>query len=164
MPVFKKGFLPAIFAILILVAACKKEATVYGLNEEEVYLSGANKPNGKNTEQFISIAYSDLFGKQISNADLIKLNTTYAAFGDKKLIEEMIIKNFLNKTGVQIPSNATMRADVNKFIQDSYKKFFNRAPKELELWYLSKMISGNAKLNPEMVYYAMLTSNEYRHY
>jgi len=146
-------------------SACKKdEIYVYNVNDVNVAKPDANKPNVKSQTEFISIAYSDLFGTQISQGDLVNLQLAYAAFGDLKLIEQLIIKNFLNEPGAQIPTSTEMRADVGQFVEDSYIKFYNRRPNEFEKWHLVNTINDDTQLTPELIWFAMMTSNEYRYY
>lgn len=115
MKTFIKYFFFLFFTATIF--SCKKETTyTYGVNDVTVTQTGVNKPNVKNTIEFISIAYSDLFGTTIGATELTELSLCYLAFGDKKFIEDLIIRNFLNKTGVIIPLQATMTADVNAFV------------------------------------------------
>lgn len=150
----------------LLVFACKKETEtqyVYGVNDVSVSKGGSSKATVKTTTEFASIAYSDLFGNTIGSNELAEINLAYAGFGDKKLIEDMIIRNFLKKTNA-IPSNTTMRADVTKFVNETYSKFLNREPTEFERWSLVNTINTDTSITPEMVYYSVLTSNEYRYY
>lgn len=145
--------------------SCKKDNVyIYEVNDVEIGQPDADKPNVKSTTEFISIAYSDLFGGQISQAKLVNLQLVYAAFGDLKLMEEMIIKNFLNESGVEIPTNTEMRADVGKFVEETYIKFYNRRPNEFEKWHVVNTINEDTQLTPELVWFAMMTSNEYRYY
>lgn len=153
-----------LFAFLAF-ASCKKEKIyVYDVNDVTIRQPDADKPNVKSTTEFISIAYSDLFGTQITQGKLVNLQLAYAAFGDLKLIEEMIIKNFLNESGVDIPSNSEMRGDVEKFVDDSYIKFYNRRPNEFEKWHVVSAINDDTQLTPELLWFSMMTSNEYRYY
>lgn len=158
--------------VFLLAAAlgmegCKKEppkSYIYGINGTSVTQNGVAKPNVKSTVEFISIAYSDLFGNTIDQNTLTELGTAYIAFGDRKLIEDLIIRNFLNAQGASIPSASQMTADVPLFIVNTYKKFYNREPNEFELWQFTNLINGDANITPELVYYAFMTSNEYRYY
>ncbi len=159
-----------IFALLLSIgfSACKKKEItnkyVFGIDKVTIRPANTDKPNVKSTTEFISITYSDLFGSAISNSILIRLSTAYVAFGDKKLVENIIISNFLNSSAVVIPNVSIMRADPEKFAEDCYKKFYTRYPTEYEKWYLGDMITNDAAITPEDVYYAFLTSNEYRYY
>lgn len=160
-----KRFYILFLALGSVWASCKKETKyVYGVNDVTVTQPGVSKPNVKTTIEFISIAYSDLFGTTIGAGELTDLSLCYLAFGDKKFIEDMIIRNFLKKPGVIIPTQAQMNADVPAFVQATYRKFYNRDPNEFEKWQVSEYIKNNSGATPELVYYAFMTSDEYRYY
>ncbi|TAL59666.1 MAG: hypothetical protein EPN85_08895 [Bacteroidetes bacterium] len=145
--------------------SCKKDVSyIYDVNDTTVSQTGISKPNVKSTLEFISIAYSDLFGTAIGAGELTDLSLCYLAFGDKKFIEDLIIRNFLNKTGVIIPAQVTMTADVSSFVQATYRKFYNRDPNEFEKWQIMNKINGDSSITPELVYYSFMTSDEYRYY
>lgn len=160
-------FITLITISTFVFSSCKKETEktyIYTVNDVSVSQSGVSKPNVKSTIEFISIAYSDLFGNTISQSTLTNLSIAYSAFGDKKLVEDLIIRNFLNTQGVSIPTSTLMKADISKFVKESYSKFYNREPNEFELWQLTELIKNDADATPELVYYAFMTSNEYRYY
>ena len=151
--------------MLAVVSGCQKEQNIiYDVNDVNVQQPNANKDYVKSLTEFISIAYTDLFGQNISQAQLQTLAVPYAGFGDLKLIEELIIKNFLNEPTVIIPTDAQMRANVDQFLLDTYQKFLNRYPNEFELWHMKNVIEENEDITPELVYFAIMTSNEYRYY
>lgn len=161
--IVKYKWMILVLAVSVL-SSCKKDTDfIYGVEDVDIHKPDASKPNVKSTFTFISIAYSDLFGANISQSQLVELQTAYAGFGDQRLIEQMIIKNFLNDVGIDIPSQTEMDANKEQFIKNSYVKFFNRLPNEFELWHIEKEITDES-LTPELVYYAMMTSNEYRYY
>lgn len=144
---------------------CQKEKNIiYEVNDVNVQDPNADKDYVKSLTEFISIAYTDLFGEVISQQQLQTLAVPYAGFGDLKIIEELIIKNFLNEPTVQIPTNSAMRANIDQFLFDTYQKFLNRAPNEFELWHMKNLIEENQDITPELVYYSIMTSNEYRYY
>ena len=155
-----------LFAILIFtLSSCKKETDfVYEVNDVQVSKDKIGKGIPKTTVEFISIAYSDLVGSTISQNDLSRVTLLYLAFGDKRLIEDLLIKNIVNSPVVNIPSEEVMRNDISAFINSTYLKLFNREPNEVELYTLSKQISENTNITPKLVYYAMMTSDEYRYY
>ena len=130
-------------AVIILAFGCSKEKTyLYQVNQVTTSQTSGNKSTAKTTTEFISIAYSDLFPTTISNAKLIELNTAYSSFGDKKLIEDRIIRQFLADTvTILLPTKQAMRNDISYFITKSYNKFFNRAPTEFEKNYLKNHMS-----------------------
>jgi len=156
-----------LFMLIVVIAAvgCTKEKTyVYDVNNVNIYQPGNSKTTAKTTTEFISIAYADLFNTTISNSKLIELITAYASFGDKKLIEDRIIRQFLADTTLVIPTSTVMRNDISFFVTRSYNRFFNRAPNEFEKTHLKNKIQNDISITPAMVYYAIMTSNEYRYY
>lgn len=152
-------------ACLFVAVACNKEKTyLYDVNSVDVTQQSGVKGTAKSTTEFISIAYADLFGTTIANDDLVKLFTAYSSFGDKKLIEDRIIRNFLDLPGTNIPTTQQMRNDIPVYITNTYKKLFNRNPNEFEKYYLKNMIQTDTTITSEMMYYSFMTSNEYRYY
>ena len=151
--------------LLIGFTSCKKETEyIYEVNDVQVSQENIGKGIPKSTIEFLSIAYSDIFGNTISQNQLNRLSLLYLAFGDKKLLEDLLIKNMINRPESLLPSNQTMRADVDLFIVNAYQKLYNRSPNELEVFTLKKNINENAQMTSVMVYYAMMTSDEYRYY
>ena len=155
-----------LFAIVAFsLSSCKKETDfVYEVNDVQVSKDKIGKGIPKSTVEFISIAYSDLVGSTISQNDLSRVTLLYLAFGDKRLIEDLLIKNIVNSPVVNIPTEEIMRNDISAFINSTYLKLFNREPNEVELYTLRKQISENTNITPKLVYYAMMTSDEYRYY
>ena len=149
----------------VAFVSCKKEHSyLYNVNDVTVQQPGGDKTNVKSTTEFISITYSDLFNTTIPNDTLVALINSYLAFGDKKLIEDRIIRHFLNSPAVQIPTSQQMRTDVPQFVSGAYRKFFNRDPNEFEKYFISKIIQDDTTIAPVVVYYSLMTSNEYRYY
>jgi len=154
-----------IFSVLILFSCKKEKNVIYKLDDVTIEQNSANKDHLKSTTEFISIAYSDIFGTVISTNKLADLTTIYKAFGDKKLIEQMVIKNFLNEPTIQIPQiDRSSMSTINNFVTDAYKKLYNRNPDEYELWFVTDLITKDDDLTAELVYYSLMTSNEYRYY
>ena len=154
-----------LLSILTLVSCKKEKKVTYHVNDVNITQNSAVKDHLKSTTEFISIAYSDIFGTVITTAKLADLSTMYRAFGDKKLIEEMVIKNFLNESTIQIPQiDRTSEITVQNFVNNSYKKLFNRTPDEYELWFVTDRIIKDSDLNAELIYFSLMTANEYRYY
>jgi hypothetical protein len=151
--------------LLFLSSGCKREVIyTYDVNDVDVHQPGATKPNVKSDLEVLSIAYSDLFGSSIPTDKLEALALSYQSFGDKRLVMEMVILNFLNDPSVQIPTDAAMRANIESFVDATYRKFFVREPSAFERWFVSDLIRKDATLTPDIVYYAFMTSVEYRFY
>lgn len=154
-----------ILSLCLLLMGCQAEDVyLYEVNTVNVVQSGAEKVNQKSDLEFLSLAYSDLFGSTIPAQELNRVVVAYESMGDKSLVADMIIRNLLNSPGVQIPSASSMRANPDQFITDTYRKFFIREPGEYERWYLRQLITEDPDMTPEMIYYAFLTSAEYRYY
>jgi hypothetical protein len=154
-----------LLAAMLGWSSCKKEVIyTYEVNDVDVAQPGATKPNVKSDLEVLSIAYSDLFGATIPSDELEALALTYQSFGDKRLVMDMVNLNFLDDPNVQIPSDATMRSNVESFVDASYRKFFVREPSAFERWFVSDLIRKDPGLTPDLVYYAFMTSVEYRFY
>ena len=149
--------------VVLLYTGCNKRY-VYEVQTQEIYQTASQKQTLKTTTQFVSIAYSDLYNTSITNDQLNKLDIAYQSLGDKKIIEDMIIKNFLQQANSLIPSNTVMRSDIPAFVQNAYLRFYNRKPNEFEAWKVKDMIEKNVDITPKMIYYSLMTSDEYRYY
>jgi len=155
----------ACLLIALLASSCNKEKRyIYQVQEQELYQNSNEKQTLKSTTQFISIAYSDLFGTSITNDELNKFDVALQAFGDKGVLQDMIVKSLINRSGVQVVTANAMRADIPAFIEGAYLRFYNRKPNEFEAWKMKDLIEKNADITPVMVYYSLMTSEEYRYY
>lgn len=153
------------FSVLLLFSCKKEKKITYQLNDVTIENNTANKDHLKSTIEFISIAYSDIFGTVISTNKLAELSQIYKAFGDKKLIEQMVIKNFLNEPSIQISQiDRSSMSTINSFVQNAYTKLYNRTPDEYELWFVADMITKDNDLTSELIYFSLMTANEYRYY
>lgn len=161
----KRITIPAFLLLVLLVSSCNKEKRyIYQVEEQELYQNNNEKQTLKTTTQFISIAYSDLFGTSITNDELNKFDVALQSFGDKTILQDMIVKSLINRSGVQVVTDNAMRADVPAFVEGTYLRIFNRKPNEFEAWKMKDLIDKNADITPKMVYYSLMTSEEYRYY
>ena len=76
----------------------------------------------------------------------------------------MIISNFMNKPGVQIPTADEMNADVNAFIIATYNRFLVRNPTEAEKTWFRNKITADPNVTPELIYFSFALSEEYLFY
>jgi len=160
---YKKAFLGLFLSAMLL--SCKKhEINQYEINNVNVTSNSGSKNNLKNDLQLISIMYSDLYGNSIPSTTLQNLYNGYISFGDKNIIVEKITQNFLLDPLAVVPSDSIMRLDPDTYITNAYKKFLIRTPSEAELWYIKNTIEQSNNLTSRDVYYAILTSEEYKHY
>lgn len=168
---------PLLFALVVfgLVSGCvyEEKQYVYELEEVSVNNQKTSKSNKKSDIEYLSVAYSDLFGETISNEELnLRLNT-YVAVGDKQAVMDMFIRNMLNidESGLDcnapdrvVPCARTMREAPERFVVDTYKKFYVRQPSPYELEFWKRKINKSETMTPGQVYYAFMTSKEYRYY
>lgn len=161
----KKIIYASIF-ILILSAglySCKKEIiNIFEVQTQQVSQTTINKNSLKKELEFISVAYSDLFGKSIPADELTNSIRCYAGSNDKELITDRIIRSYLNRGNIVIPSKQKMNDDLPEFVKTVYTKFYQRPPTAMEQWKLEKLITGNTTLTPTHIYYSFLTSEEYK--
>jgi hypothetical protein len=150
---------------VLFTSSCKKETFfTYEVDDVRVAKERGEKGTPKSTVEFISIAYTDILGTTITQSQLSQLSLIYLAFGDKRLLEDLLIRNMINSTQAQIPSDEQMRADIPTFVKETYLRIYNREPDELELFELDKRIETNPSLSAKGVFFALMTSDEYRYY
>ena len=63
-----------------------------------------------------------------------------------------------------IPSDSTMRADIDAFVKDTYRRFLVRDPSEAEKTWFHNYIEADPNVTPEIVYFSFAMSNEYLFY
>ncbi len=154
-----------ILLVVIMISCSKEIIKEYEINDVTLYTSASEKKNLKSDEQFIAILYTDIYGKSISNSEFKALQKAYTSLGDKKIIIDIMIKASLADTvSAEIPTLSTMQSDPVAFVDDTYKRFLVRKPTQQETWFLVNQIEKNNGLKPIDIYYAMLTSEEYRYY
>ena len=135
------------------------------LNDVTVTASTGEKNRLKTDIEFVSIAHTDIFGSNISSNNLENIVTTYKSFGDKSLTIEMIIRKFIDDGGTNITAiDRSSKTSIESFVINTYKKLYNREPDAFEKWYLSDLIANDDVINAEIVYFSMMTANEYRYY
>jgi hypothetical protein len=152
-----------ILVSVLLLSSCVKD-DVYELNEVQSNSYNANKNKLKSSNQFISILHANLFQKALSANELVEISRCIESIGDKKLVHEIVLSNFMNKEGVIIPSDSLMRDDLNVFIEESYKRFFVRDITEAEREFFLSFFESHPNVSAEMVYMAFSLSNEYQYY
>jgi len=95
---------------------------------------------------------------------LIRTERVIESFGDKALINEVIVSNYMNNGEVVLPTNEEMREDIDKFITETYKKFFVRIPTEIEKAFFINYLEANPNVTPEHVYTAFASCDEFQFY
>jgi len=163
-----------ILLLLLLLSGCRTETLIiretevdnyiYGVDGETIYTSNVEKTLQKSSDQYLSILYANLFQTPIPANILASTGEIRLATGDKQLADELILNALVNGGAALIPSNQAMRADVEGFIEATYRRFFLRNPSPYELYELKVLIEGDPELTPELIYQAFALSNEYKFY
>ena len=177
MQVFKiskyNHWLIVLLATGYLLSSCTKEKKidreliynpVYEIDTVNLYGSNVEKTKQKSSTQYLSILYGNLFKKTISGNQLTDLSEFILSVGDKQLANDIITNAAIKAPGLIIPTDAEMRANIDKFITDTYVRFYLRKPTELEKATLKNMISKDSGLKPELIYFSFALSNEYLFY
>jgi len=159
----KKLFI--IFTIMLIAfASCKKEEPIYDVNQIQSTSYNANKNKLKSTAQYISILYANLFQKALSANEMVEITRCIESIGDKEVAHEIVLSNFMNQSGVTLPSDSLMRGDLDVFLEETYKRFYVRDITEAEREFFLKFFESHPDVSAEMVYSAFSLSNEYQFY
>ena len=149
----------------LLFSACKKEEEIiYDVNQVNANSYNSGKDKLKSISQYISILYANLFQKALSANELVEISNCIMSIGDKEVANEIVLSNFMNKTGVIMPSDSLMRADLDAFLEETYNRFFIRNISEAEREFFKNFLETNPDVSVEMVYTAFSLSNEYQFY
>ena len=152
-------------SLLFLFASCQPEDKyLYEVNSVDVLPVNANKTKQKTIEQFVSILYANLFQTALSADEMVEIRKVVQSIGDKELVYEILISNFMNKPGVIVPSDEEMRGDIDEFLVETYKRFYVRFPTEAEKAYMRNFIESDPNVTAELVYFSFALSNEYQFY
>lgn len=158
------------FAMILMASlglqSCKKELAEdqFEVNKVSLYPSIAAKDKMKSQEQYVSILHTNLFQQALSGNELVQIIDCLESIGDKELGREVLISNFMNEPTVILPSDSVMRANPEKFVMETYERFFVRIPSEGEKTWFINFIEANPQLSSELVYFAFALSNEYLYY
>ena len=156
-------FLVFIFAISI-VSSCQKDDVIYDINQLQSSSYNANKNKLKSVGQYISIVYANLFQQALSSNELVEITRCIESIGDKEVAHEIVLSNFMNSQDVILPSDSLMRADLDAFLEETYRRFFVRDITEAEREFFLNFLNSNPNVSSEMVYMSFALSNEYQFY
>jgi hypothetical protein len=168
MPISNKHYSVLILLVLILfISGCKKEEKQendYGVIPVNTFPPNAGKTKQKTDQQYVSILHANLFQKALSANQIFEISQCIESIGDKEIAREVIISNFMKEHSVIMPSDSLMRADLDYFIRETYKRFLVRNPTQAELTYFKNYIDANPNVTAELVYFSFSLSNEYLFY
>ena len=156
-----------IFFILIFsfcFSACKEDDLVYDINQLQSSSYNSNKNKLKSISQYISIVYANLFQQALSSNELVEITRCIESIGDKEVAHEIVLSNFMNSDDVIIHTDSLMRADLDVFLEETYKRFFVRDITEAEREFFLNFFNSNPNVSAEMVYMSFALSNEYQFY
>jgi len=159
-----KKIILLLFCFSVLVSSCKKDDLIYDVNQINATSYNANKNKLKTISQYISILYTNLFQKALSANEMVEITNCIESIGDKEVAHEIVLSNFMNQSGVTLPSDSLMRADINAFIEQTYKRFYIRDLTEAEREFFLSFFESHPDVSVEMVYSAFSLSNEYQFY
>lgn len=161
-----KTFAFVVIAIAFL-DACQKREVEYQVVKTPSTGDNLNKDKAKSNIEFHSILSTNLFQKPSSINELSRIDRVMQSCGDKTLINEVIISNYMNKSNVKLPSRQMMVDSTDRFIEETYIRFFIRRPTEAEKTWFRNYINANKSnpaFRPELVYTAFSASDEYMFY
>lgn len=165
MPILNRRLAWAFLLLLVLAAGCRRdEYLIYEVDPVAVQGVNYGKNKQKTTEQYIAILYANLFQKALSGNQQVEISNLIESIGDKQVGFEMVVSNFMNRPDVVLPSMAEMRADVDGFIEDTYRRFLIRLPTEAEKAWFRNFIQTNTFVTPEVVYLSFALCDEYQYY
>jgi hypothetical protein len=152
---------------LLILSACKKNENTYEVVDTSSYGDNLNKDKSKSNIEFHSILSTNLFQKPSSINELSRTDRVIQSCGDKTLINEVIISNYMNSSNVRLPSRKMMVDSTDRFIEETYIRFFIRRPTQAERTWFTNFINANKSnpnFRPELVYTAFAASDEYMFY
>jgi len=153
-----------LIGFLCTLEACQRDIyEVYEINSVDVLPVNAQKNKAKTDIQYISILYTNFFQVPIGPNNLLEAIEAIRSIGDKQIAYEMVVGKYINENPL-IPSKNEMLADPEKFIRDTYTRFYTRQPTEAELAWMMNYIVSNPSLTPDIIYFAFATSNEHYYY
>lgn len=154
-----------ILCIVLLAVSCKDvELNQYEIEPVNVNTGSAEKTQRKSDLQLISIMYSDVFGKAISQTELQRLSDAYNSFGDKQVVIDRITWGYLNDSGADLPLDSELASNPDAVIRTLYERYFSRVPGEMELWYYKDWLMDNPDWGVLHLAFVLLTSEEYKYY
>lgn len=162
-----KNLLLVLVSITLIFSSCKEEVKgedEYVVNPVTSLPPNAGKNKAKTDQQYVAILHANLLQKALSANEIFEISQCIASIGDKEIVREVIISNFMNESGVQMPSDELMRADLRQFIINTFNRFLVRNPTEAEIEYFKNYIEANPNVTSELVYFSFALSNEYLFY
>ncbi len=153
-----------VFSLQFFSSCTVEDNYLYEIKEQTILPVNSEKDKDKSNVQYISILYTNLFRKAMSPNDMLDALRAIESIGDKQVAFDILVSKYMNSDEVVLPTEEEMRKDPEKFIRDTYKRFFVRQPTQAELTWMINYINSRPEVNPEHFYFAFATSNEHFHY
>jgi hypothetical protein len=150
--------------IISLLPSCKKEDPQYEVNQVNIQPPNAGKTKVKTDAQYVSILYANLFQTALSSNKLVEITNCIESVGDKDLVHEVVISNFMNRPEIILPNDSVMRSDIDAFLTETYHRFYVREMTEAERTWFKNYILSHPDITPEHIYFSFALSNEYQFY
>lgn len=150
--------------LILSIFSCKEKSYLHEVTEINLSQNNADKNKEKTPEVFINIAYANLYQEALSANKLVDATEVITSIGDKQVAYETLIAKMMADPDVILPNTSEMRADLESFIIEGYKRFFVRFPTEAEKFWWINYLNSHPNLTAEHVYFSMATCNEYYYY
>lgn len=148
-----------IIAFIWLASGCRDRRD---LGEVTVGGQPLKKKQYKTHEQFIQIAYIDLFNQTIEPQKLSSAKHIFDSQGDDDINYGLFVRELIKQAVDRIIPDNVMRQEPEKFVEQSYLRFFGRYPNGYEQKILVDAIRQDKSLTTAKVYYILMTTKEYR--
>lgn len=156
--------LPGLVLGALWLGSCKERTYIHEVEEVVVLPQNATKTKQKSPEQFLNIAWANLHQSALPPDQLVELSELITSIGDKQVAYEAVIAKMMKDPEVKLPTMQEMRADLDYFIEQTYRRFYVRIPTEAEKLWWRNYLETHPDVTPEQVYFSFATSNEYYHY
>ena len=150
--------------IISLFTSCKKEDPQYEVNQLNIQPPNAGKTKVKTDAQYVSILFANFFQTALSSNKLVEITNCIESVGDKDLVHEVVIGNFMNRPEIILPTDSIMRSDIDGFLRETYHRFYVREITEAERTWFKNYILSHPDITPEHIYFSFALSNEYQFY
>ena len=148
-----------IWIVLLSLTGCSEKKD---LGEISVTSTPIKKRQTKTHSQFIQIAYIDLFNKTITPQRFNRAKQIFDSQGDDDINFRLFIKQLLDDPGIILPSKKFIQKDTEKFVVESYLKFYGRRPNGYEKKLLIDDIKRDQTVSAATIYYILMTTEEYK--
>lgn len=149
---------------ILLVSCTEVEHNLYEVDQVNVNDDSATKGLKKSDLQLMSIMFTDVFGRSISQNELQNLADVYNSFGDKQVIIDRLTWNMVNDAGADLPDQTMYANNPEGLVNLLFTRYYSREPNEMEVWYYTNWMQENPNLEVKHLAFVLLSSEEYKYY